>query len=150
MHSDLRPENILLDADTNGELGIRLCDFGGSTFGELDGGSLPDSGFADPRAPWTSVPATDIFALGSMIYTIMTGHWPYGSMGSRHLLDFQEKRKYEELVDLRFGSATWPSLEDLDCADIILACWTGGASTANSVLEALETLKRNRQGNSGA
>lgn len=48
IHSDLRPENFLLHTIVGNELDLLLCDFGGSTNGEIDGRHLPDSGFFNP------------------------------------------------------------------------------------------------------
>ena len=44
IHSDLRPENFLVDASTPTSFDLWLCDFGESVCKELDidGGSLPD------------------------------------------------------------------------------------------------------------
>lgn len=45
IHSDLRPENFLLHTVPGNNLDLLLCDFGGSTNGEIDCRHLPDSGF---------------------------------------------------------------------------------------------------------
>jgi tRNA A-37 threonylcarbamoyl transferase component Bud32 len=76
IHSDLRPENCLVHK-TNTSLDILLCDFGGSMCAEkgIDGKGLPDIPFWD--FSWESTVGTDIFSLGSIFYTIRTGHWPY-------------------------------------------------------------------------
>lgn len=58
IHSDLRPENFLLHSDSENKLDLLLCDFGGSTNGDIDGGHLPDSGFFNPCKPWVSTEAT--------------------------------------------------------------------------------------------
>src|SRR5450432_1769231 len=100
IHSNLRPENYLLHTDANGVLNLYLTDFGGSTCGHIDGGHLPDSGFFNPRKPWVSTEATDIFSLGSIFYTIMTGHWPYKS--PRPFESVEEKWHYDAKVDELF------------------------------------------------
>lgn len=81
IHSDLRPEDFLLHAHQVDSPSLQLCDFGGSVCDAIDGGHLSDSGFSNPQKPWESTEATDIFSLGSVFYTIMTGHWPYRSPG---------------------------------------------------------------------
>ncbi|KAG9230115.1 kinase-like domain-containing protein, partial [Amylocarpus encephaloides] len=75
-HCDLRPDNLLVDEDLN----IRICDFGGSTCGELDGGGLPDFGYFDPRDEdvFSVSESMEVFGLGSIMYSIMTGHRPHG------------------------------------------------------------------------
>ncbi len=134
LHSDLRPANYLLDVD----LSLRLCDFGGSTFGELDGGSFPDSGFCDPNDPWVSTIATDIFSLGSVMYTIMVGHWPHGSPGP--FMNSETKRSYEEHVDRLFREGIWPDTAEIEGGDIIKGCWTKFFKTACAVLQSQEAL----------
>lgn len=75
LHCNLRPDNMLLNAN----LDLSLCDFGGSKYEEHDGGGLPDYGFFDPRGDVSSVTeATEVFGLGSSMYTIMVGHLPHG------------------------------------------------------------------------
>ena len=79
IHSDLRPENLLVHATTDQSLDLWLCDFGGARCDYLGSNEshIPDDPFFDPRLPWESTAAVDIFSLESIIYTIMTGHWPY-------------------------------------------------------------------------
>ncbi|KAE8150252.1 kinase-like domain-containing protein [Aspergillus avenaceus] len=122
IHSDLRPENFLLHSDSKGKLDLLLCDFGGSTCGEIDGGHLPDPGFFNPCKPWMSTEAVDIFSLGSVFYTIMTGHWPYKSPGPFESV--AEKDDYEELVDALFASQKYPPVDDIPGGTVIYGCWT--------------------------
>ncbi|KAJ3578069.1 hypothetical protein NPX13_g2494 [Xylaria arbuscula] len=83
IHSDLRPDNFLVHAITPKSLDLWLCDFGGSTCEKLglDGKHLPDPGFFNPNSEWVSTTATDIFSVGSILYAILTGHWPYRAPG---------------------------------------------------------------------
>ncbi|KAL2820640.1 kinase-like domain-containing protein [Aspergillus granulosus] len=116
IHSDLRVENYLLhDHD------LLLCDFGGSTSGNIDGGHLPDSGFFNPSKPWVSTEATDIFSLGSIFYTIMTDHWPYRSPGP--FTSVEEKLSYCDKVDELFSSNKFPSTDQVVGGPIIQGCW---------------------------
>ena len=46
LHCDLRPDNMLLNAD----LYLSLCDFGGFKSEERDGGGLPGYAFFGPRS----------------------------------------------------------------------------------------------------
>ncbi|PGH32228.1 serine/threonine protein kinase [[Emmonsia] crescens] len=121
IHSDLRPENYLLHKNSDGILNLFLSDFGGSTSGVIDGGHLPDSGFFNPRKPWVSTKATDIFSLGSVFYTIMTGHWPYKS--AEPFGSLKEKLSYGERVDELFSLGMFPQVEGLIGGDIIQGCW---------------------------
>jgi serine/threonine protein kinase len=122
IHSDLRPENYLLHTDSTNKLDLLLCDFGGSTSGTIDGGHLPDSGFFNPCKPWVSTEATDIFSLGSVFYTIMTGHWPYKSPGPFNSME--EMRAYKDMVDKLFALSKYPSVDDLIGGAVIQGCWT--------------------------
>jgi serine/threonine protein kinase len=124
IHSDLRPENFLLhsDSESKSKLDLLLCDFGGSTNGDIDGGHLPDSGFFNPSKPWVSTKDVDIFSLGSIFYTIMTGHWPYKSPGPFNSM--AEKLEYGELVDAHFASQNYPPVGDILGGAVIQGCWT--------------------------
>ncbi|KAI2764155.1 hypothetical protein DTO012A8_9517 [Penicillium roqueforti] len=122
IHSDLRPDNFLLHSDSKSKLNLLLCDFGGSTNGgDIDGGHLPDPGFFNPSKPWVSTEAVDIFSLGSVFYTIMTGHWPYKSPGP--FRSVAENNEYEERVDALFASQQYPSVDGLAGGAVIEGCW---------------------------
>ncbi|PWI65130.1 hypothetical protein PCL_07429 [Purpureocillium lilacinum] len=135
IHSDLRPENFLVHAKETGTLELWLCDFGGSTCKnlELDGRSLPDSGFSDPNSPWESTPQTDIFSVGSILYTILTGHWPYRGRGPFSSLD--EKYNYERKADDLFRKRQFPEVDKLFAGDVIMKCWEHAYATAEHLLK---------------
>jgi serine/threonine protein kinase len=112
IHSDLRVENYLLhDQD------LLLCDFGGSTSGDIDGGHLPDSGFFNPNKLWVSTEATDIFSLGSIFYTITTDHWPYWSHGP--FTSVEEKWPYCHKVDGLVSLNKFPSTDQIVGGEVI-------------------------------
>lgn len=138
IHSDQRPENYLLHEDVNGDLNIHLSDFGGSTCGDIDGGHLPDSGFFNPRKPWISTEATDIFSLGSVYYTIMTGHWPHREPG--HFSTVEEKALYDEAVDALFLDGNFPATGHLAGGIIIEGCWMEYYKDAKTLLYDQELL----------
>ena len=133
IHSDLRPDNFLLHTVAGSELDLLLCDFGGSTNGEIDGRHLPDAGFFNPCHPPESTKSTDIFSLGSIYYTIMTGHWPYRSPGPFKSLE--EMEKYQELVDDLFASKRYPPVDGLAAGPVIQRCWTGEYSDLGALIE---------------
>ncbi|KAL9101971.1 MAG: hypothetical protein Q9163_002829 [Psora crenata] len=141
IHSDLRPENYLVHdtrpANLETSLDLWLCDFGGSMCTELglDGGHLPDDPFFDPRAPWVSTPATDIFSLGSIFYTILTGFWPYRSTPPPIT---EEKLTYMEEVNKLFAESKFPNVSKLAGGNVIMGCWENQYETAEDVLRAIQ------------
>lgn len=112
-----------------------FCDFGGSVCEELglDGGGLPDAGFFDPGSDGAPTPATDIFSLGSVLYTIVTGHWPYRDAGERFTSP-EKMEQYVARVDDSFGKGIFPDTEELLGGDIILKCWTKKYSNVDTIL----------------
>jgi serine/threonine protein kinase len=147
IHSDLRPENLLVndsgERSADGEIlpDVWLCDFGGSTCDvlKLDGGHMPDTPFFDPRIsrPWKSKPATDIFSLGSVIYVIMTGYWPFRASPPPSTAEDMEF--YQDEVNRRFEKSTFPDVCGLQGGDVIMGCWENRYKSAAEVLEDLST-----------
>ena len=131
IHSDLRPDNFLVCSGADGTRYLRLYDFGGSVYGDLNGGHLPDAGFFDPRKPWVSTEQTDIFALASVFYTIMTGHWPHRETG-----DTRDDEQYRTDVDRLFEQSVFPPVTHLEGGEIIHNAWNDGYGGAKDVVEA--------------
>lgn len=138
IHSDLRPDNFLVHATIPTSLDLWLCDFGGSTCEKLgvDGKQLPDPGFFDPNAEWVSTTATDIFSVGSVLYSIVSGHWPHRDPGP--FKSAEDSRSYDKLVEERFKNREYPDVDQLFGGGIIHGCWTGKYSSADDVLQALD------------
>ncbi|RDL36264.1 Protein kinase-like [Venustampulla echinocandica] len=139
VHSDLRPKNILVHETTSGSRDLVLCDFGGSTCDELglDGGCLPDGPFYSPTFGLQSTPALDIFGLGSLFYTILTGCWPYRSCpGAPEIAE--EKIAYEKEVSEALSQGEYPDVTRVVGGRVILGCWMGQYLTAEEVLLALD------------
>ncbi len=106
----------------------------------LDGRGLPDPPFWDLK--WESTVGTDIFSLGSIFYTVMTGLWPYKS---RHLTNEVEEEEEEEEEDrwqfedrvialLEMG--VYPDVEGITGGTIMMRCWKKQYLKADDVLEA--------------
>jgi serine/threonine protein kinase len=152
IHSDLRPENFLLHAYTPGSPpDLFLSDFGGSYYriGDtpIDGQHLPDTGFFNPNNPWTSTKDTDVFALGSVVYTIMTGHWPYRPPGP--FVSVEEWEEYEDKVTGLFMKGEFPSTEGLVGGDVVKDCWNEGSEDVGVIEERYEALIRMREEEGG-
>lgn len=143
MHSDLRPKNFLVHETRKGNLDLLLCDFGGATYAELDldGGCLPDGPFYSPVFGIESVPALDIFGLGSLFYTIVTGHWPYRS-STQPFSTIDEKIQYEREVQTRIKEKIFPDVASLLGGDVMLGCWMMKFTSADEVLCALDRVGR--------
>lgn len=135
IHSDLRPENFLVHATTPTSLDLWLCDFGGSTCEErgLDGKHLPDPGFFDPNSEWVSKPATDLFSIGSILYTILTGHWPHQAPGPFNTAE--ETELYDRHVEELFRQGTFPDVEGVFGGSIIQCCWRSKYTSADDILQ---------------
>jgi Flp pilus assembly protein TadD len=98
LHRDLKPNNVLLTHDANGELRAAVTDFGIAVEAPLlsaDGhgaGGSPVSGTPAYLAPelWQGKPASvasDIFALGLVLHEIVTGHRPQGVREEPRVVD---------------------------------------------------------------
>lgn len=78
LHCDLKPANILLDQDFE----PRLCDFGQSRLADEHSHSLGTLFYMAPeQADLKAVPDArwDVYALGALIYNMLTGSPPYRS-----------------------------------------------------------------------
>ncbi|KAF3072112.1 hypothetical protein CFAM422_005803 [Trichoderma lentiforme] len=141
MHSDLRPDNFLVDCTLSQSLDLRLCDFGGSTCEDLQlsGGTLPDSGFHNPNDAWEPTYAADIFSLGSVLYTIMTGHWPFRST-TGEWTSTEEMMEYNAKADRCFADGIFPEVEGLFGGEIITRCWTNKFSDAAEIMAKVSQL----------
>lgn len=124
IHADLKPGNILLDD----ELGIRICDFAGcSMLGKapyiLESGAFYLPGDFRDVGMGCNV-KSDLFALGSCIFQIVTGNEPYQGLEDKDIED-----KFEEQV--------FPELGNMLFAEVIRKCWFCEFESADEVLQAL-------------
>ncbi|KAM4063813.1 kinase [Hirsutella rhossiliensis] len=138
VHADLRPENFLIHETTLMSLDLWLCDFGGSKCDELGvyGGHLPDSGFFDPTLEPSATTQMDIFSIGSVLYAILTGHWPFRGLGV--FKSPEEMNDYGNKVDNLFLQGTFPDVDELFAGDIIMKCWKNEYASAENVLQSLQ------------
>lgn len=78
-----------------------------------------------PRDPLSTPNVrTDLFALGSAIYWIMSGHQPYETLS-------------DDEVSARFSGGDFPDVGSVVGGRIILGCWNGDFSNAQEVVQAL-------------
>ncbi|KAJ5751491.1 uncharacterized protein N7511_008456 [Penicillium nucicola] len=133
IHCDINLRNLLLDENLN----ILLADFQGM-LKSVDGGTILDglsrecSKSYQPRAhgDYASV-ATDLFALGSAIYFIMTGHEVFPELDS--LQDDEE-------ILSRFQNGLFPT-ENHPCSQITEKCWKQQYRQAAEVVSDLSLIR---------
>jgi serine/threonine protein kinase len=123
VHCDIHTNNLLLDDN----LDVKLSDFQG-TYKDLDGYAMESTRFCLPREP-TAPPnvTTDLFALGSSIYTIMTGYEPY-----RDLPDAE--------VEERYKKRQFPTIDAVIGGEVIQKCWMEAYASASDLLNDLARL----------
>ncbi|KFY34884.1 hypothetical protein V494_06396 [Pseudogymnoascus sp. VKM F-4513 (FW-928)] len=122
LHCDVRTANFLLDDN----LRLKIIDFEGSSLDGCEPSSLEIARCflpRDPREPSTA--ATELFALGSTIYEIMTGKEPYLELG-------------DDEVTALFTEKKFPPVDELPCGDVIMKCWLSKVHSAKEVREFIE------------
>jgi serine/threonine protein kinase len=124
IHCDLNTNNLLLDAKLN----ALLSDFQG-TYQDLDGYAMESARYFLPREV-TSPPneVTDIFALGTLIYTIMSGIEPYPELSD---VDVEERYRRQE----------FPDTSHIVCGRMILQCWKKEYVSARELVHDLVSLE---------
>lgn len=133
IHCDINTNNLLLDDDLN----VKLADFQGvyvDQHGEtFIGFAIENTKSALPRSiPYRSDEKSDLFALGSAIYYIMTGHEPFPDLDSI---------KNEDEITRRFRHGEFPDVEEILGGQIIHKCWTLAYTSVNKCAEELEALE---------
>lgn len=132
LHCDISGRNLLLDSDLN----LLLADFEGvmiSANGEilLTGLSRENAKHYCPRvhSDYADV-KTDIFALGSTIYSIMMGHEVFPDLNSW---------EHEEKIGARFSNGQFPT-DTHPCFEITAKCWKQSYESAKDVISDLSQI----------
>ncbi|KAJ5338287.1 hypothetical protein N7452_005015 [Penicillium brevicompactum] len=140
-HSDLRPENVLLDRNQ-----LKLCDFdyAGSIGTELEVITEPYGRYlnstevdqGEPGTPGLRGARTEQFALGSMFYFINHGFEVYGE---RWLTE--NHSKHNIAVNDRLKHMVFPELSDSAVDDIIDKCWHNNYTKIADLAAQIATLR---------
>jgi len=121
IHSDLAARQFLLDS----RLDVKISDFGFSSFGDGDVLGFENSSHQLPRDLDGDMPSTiqsDVFALGSTLYEVMTGKRPYEGTP-------------DDAITQLYSGGTYPDVTGILCGDVIMGCWQGRFKNAEEVLE---------------
>jgi len=98
IHRDLKPENVYITQTTSGDELIRVLDFGlakildrdgGSNFRTENGALLGTPFFMAPEQIAGQLPdaRVDLYALGILLFRMLTGHYPYSGDSPLRVLE---------------------------------------------------------------
>lgn len=136
IHADMCPGNVFVHESTPGCLDLLLGDFGGSLCNDIkvDGEGLPSTPFYHPHFNNNVSKITDIFGLGSIMYTIYTGRWPYKDTPGR-LKTTEERVTFEARVDQLLSQDVYPKdVDKLPAGSVIRKCWLRKYQSVDEVL----------------
>lgn len=127
VHCDISPRNFLLDGDLN----LKISDFGGGSLSGSTPTAIASTRFLPPGFDEDKPPAfkDDIFSLGSVVYFIMTGTYPYEETPSDDV---------EKLYEIH----SFPDVTHLSCGSVIRQCWEMQLNTVQEVFDGLEASER--------
>jgi serine/threonine protein kinase len=118
LHGDISCNNVFLDKELNAKLG----DFAGSS---IDGQApliCYETSHEHPKIKGISI-RSEVFALGSTFYEIMTGSKPYKELSDQEICDAYIKGKFPNLATLAAFN------------DIIAKCWAQDYASVDKLLE---------------
>ena len=122
IHSDTNPSNFLLDTN----LQLKICDFSSSSIRGVSATGCSGARFAWPKLDAKQPRVQDdIFGLGSTIYFIMSGHYPYPELSSEDVKMNYEAERFPDITSVMHGST-------------IHKCWTAGYDSVQDVRRSLD------------
>ncbi|KAL3469873.1 kinase-like protein [Aspergillus californicus] len=123
----LSPRNFLLDLDLN----IKIAGFGGASLCGSDPSATPATRFRHPSYDWNAPPVfkDNIFSLGSLIYFIITGSYPYRDVPSAEVEDLYQVQQF-------------PDVSSIICGTIITQCWHRQINSVHAIYDALTAVER--------
>lgn len=147
IHSDLALRQFFID----NELNIRLGDFGASQYPDHPALGYEKATHCLPRDyALPNTVSSDLFALGSTLYELLTGKIPYSELYPEKEKDMVkareeamrgEQRYREQLADhnveQRYKNQKFPDTSHLMFGDIILGFWDGTIISAKKGLKLL-------------
>lgn len=125
IHCDVEPRNFLLDAN----LAIKIADLSGSSLQGSQPSACAGARFLPPDFDWHRQPTMedDLFGLGSTIYFIMTGQYPFAELDS-------------DKVEANYRAHMFPDVEGIACGDIIRQCWFSEIESARVIHELIQNM----------
>lgn len=125
IHCDVEPRNFLVDTN----LGIKIADFGGSSFQGSQPSACAGARFLPPNFDWCRRPTVedDLFGLGSTIYFIMTGHYPFAELDS-------------DAIEANYRAHKFPDVKGIICGDMIKQCWSSEIGSAQVIYELIQDI----------
>jgi eukaryotic-like serine/threonine-protein kinase len=145
IHRDLKPENVLLDGGASGQWRPRVTDFGLARTEEAVGQTVSGQVMGTPsymapeqaRGEQQSIgPWTDVYALGGILYFVLTGHPPFTGSG---ILEVLRKVVDERPMGLRERGADVPAELEAICLKCLEKTATNRFASAEQFAEALRT-----------
>lgn len=133
IHFHINLRNILLDQN----LDLKLADFQGMLKDPdgkvlLDGLSRECTKSFSPRVHGDHADEkTDLFALGSAIYFIITGHEVFPELDSN---------SDDDEIEMRFRNGQFP-VDQQVCREVTSKCWTQAYSSAQEVVEDIQAVQ---------
>jgi serine/threonine-protein kinase len=116
IHRDIKPENIFLHAPRHGEPVVKLIDFGVVAVGDRahDGAFVGTWKYAAPEQirGERATPATDIYAVGLVLYEMLCGIGPFEHLDSGSLVSQAHLREIPAPVS-KFAPWVPPSIVEL-------------------------------------